>query len=173
MGAILVGNGTSVLDEAYGDLIDSFDIVVRFNDFKLDGFREHVGQKTNCWFTCGDYGEQHLEEANKFDRVILHTWEYERNSWVKKFGKKTKFEMTSKSEISKIPVKWPSTGLIAIHWFIKELGYVTIVGFDWWERGAYHYGDDLMTEGDLHEPAEEHKIIKRLIEEQKLNFLSI
>ena len=186
MKVILVGNGTSVLDYKYGCLIDSFDIVVRFNDFRIKGFEEYVGKKTDCWVTCGD---AHLEEINKFDRVVLHTWEYEHSLFVKEFGKR-KFEITNKSEVSKIPIEWPSTGLIAIYHFIKEFGYVTIVGFDWWEREKHHYGDDIPKEaidevlkeltrvafrarGNRHRPKKEYKIIKRLIEEQKLNFLTI
>ena len=79
--------------------------------------------------------------------------------------------MTNKSEVSKIPFEWPSTGLIAIYHFIKEFGCVTIVGFDWWERNEHHYGDDVHIRGDLHRPLEEHKIIDRLRIEKELQFL--
>jgi len=166
---ILVGNGTSVLDSKRGHTIDSFDIVVRFNDFRIEGFEEYVGERTNIWFTCGD---AHLEEANKFNRVILHTWEYENNFFVKEFGKKRKFEMTKKNEVSKIPVLYPSTGLIAIHQFIKEFGYVTIVGFDWWEREEHHYGDNIHKRGEVHKPLQEYEVIKKLQLDGKLGFLS-
>lgn len=44
---ILVGNGSSLLDEKNGDFIDSFDTVVRFNNFVIKGYEKHVGTKTN------------------------------------------------------------------------------------------------------------------------------
>jgi hypothetical protein len=83
-----------------------------------------------------------------------------------------KFEMTSKSDVAKIPVKWPSTGLIAIHQFIREFGRISIVGFDWWERAEHHYGDNTHIRGDLHEPLEEYKIIDSLRLEKKIDNLS-
>lgn len=166
-----MGNGTSVLDYEYGQLIDSFDIVVRFNDFRIDGFEDHVGERTDCWFTCEN---TYLEDVDKFDRVILHTWEYERTGYLRSFtaAAGAKFEMTSKSDVAKIPVKWPSTGLIAVHQFIREFGRISIVGFDWWERAEHHYGDNIHIRGDLHEPLEEYKIIDSLRLEKKIDNLS-
>jgi SAM-dependent methyltransferase len=49
---ILVGNGPSAL-QGCGAEIDAFDEVVRFNEFQLEGFTEHVGTKTTLWSTFG------------------------------------------------------------------------------------------------------------------------
>ncbi len=47
---LLVGNGRSLLDRrGLGTLIDSYPIVVRFNNFVTTGFEAFVGQKTNWW----------------------------------------------------------------------------------------------------------------------------
>lgn len=171
MNVVLVGNGTSVLDKKLGNLIDSFDFVVRFNDFKITGFEEYVGKKTDCWFTCGDY---HIRKMKNFKRVILHTWEYEDNFLVEKFSQSGEFELTKKKHVDNIPVacNFPSTGLIAIHTFIREFGYVSIVGFDWWEREEHHYGDSIHTRGDRHNPLQEYEVIKKLESVGKLEFVT-
>lgn len=46
----LVGNSEKVLDHTLGSVIDSFDIVIRFNEFILDGFETYVGTKTDYIF---------------------------------------------------------------------------------------------------------------------------
>lgn len=167
---ILVGNGTSVLDKKLGNFIDSFDFVVRFNDFKIIGFEEYVGKRTDCWFTCGDY---HLRNMKDFKRVIVHTWEYQQSLLVEKLNQSGPFEITKKEDVDRIPVacNFPSTGLIAIHQFIRECGYVTITGFDWWERKQHHYGDDLHIRGNLHKPLQEYQVIKKLESDGKLGFI--
>lgn len=43
---ILVGNGSSLLGKGLGSKIDSFDEVVRFNNFELDGYTNDVGSKS-------------------------------------------------------------------------------------------------------------------------------
>ena len=42
---ILVGNGPSILENELGSEIDSFDKVVRFNNFEIEGYEKHVGSK--------------------------------------------------------------------------------------------------------------------------------
>lgn len=46
---VLVGNGPGVLAHEMGSVIDSFDEVVRFNNFTLEGFEKHTGGKTTLW----------------------------------------------------------------------------------------------------------------------------
>lgn len=47
----LVGNGNQILKYQLGKIIDKFDIVVRFNNFKIDSYEEYVGTKTDWWAT--------------------------------------------------------------------------------------------------------------------------
>ena len=44
---IIVGNSPSLLDHEYGEFIDSFPTVVRFNGYKIFGYEKHVGSKTD------------------------------------------------------------------------------------------------------------------------------
>jgi len=48
---VLVGNGPSVQDAPNGKLIDAFEEVIRFNNFKIEGFEKNVGTKTTLWST--------------------------------------------------------------------------------------------------------------------------
>lgn len=44
---VIVGNSNNVTNYKFGPIIDKFDIVVRFNEFKINGFEEYVGTKTD------------------------------------------------------------------------------------------------------------------------------
>lgn len=48
---IVVGNGPSIMQKKNGSIIDSFDHVIRFNDYKIEGFEEYTGTKTSFWTT--------------------------------------------------------------------------------------------------------------------------
>ena len=49
MKVILVGNSATLLDQSNGDLIDSYDGVIRFNGGNPAGHRESLGSKTDYW----------------------------------------------------------------------------------------------------------------------------
>jgi len=49
---LLIGNGPSVLDQELGSVIDDFDgLVVRFNDYRTEGWERYVGSRTDVWWT--------------------------------------------------------------------------------------------------------------------------
>ena len=48
---LLVGNGPSIRTRGMGEIIDSFDTIVRFNSFVTTGLEEHTGSRTSLW--CG------------------------------------------------------------------------------------------------------------------------
>ena len=45
--AIIVGNAGCLLNSENGHAIDDFDVVVRFNDFRISGYEKHVGTKVD------------------------------------------------------------------------------------------------------------------------------
>lgn len=48
---VMVGNAASIFSEEYGELIDSFDFVVRFGKgVPYKEFKAHIGNKTDMWF---------------------------------------------------------------------------------------------------------------------------
>lgn len=48
---IIVGNSPSVLLEENGELIDSYDVVIRVNNCPTSGYEKFIGQKFNIWAT--------------------------------------------------------------------------------------------------------------------------
>ena len=66
--------------------------------------------------------------------------------------------------------KAPSTGLLAILFFLRVVDSVKIVGFDWWATEKHHYGDN-EERGTLHKPDIESKIVCKLIGQERLTFL--
>ena len=173
---LLVGNGSSVLDEPLGDLVDSFDHVVRFNSFKTKGLEEWTGIKTDTWFTCNLC---HIK--NSFKEIIWHSWEKDENK-DKNFAKlKSKHSHSKKlsreiidQAIEQFPrgidYRSPSTGLLAIFYFLTKAKKVCLHGFDWWSRSKHHYADNEIR-GTLHKPEIEMRIICNLIFSEKVTFL--
>lgn len=49
--AIVVGNSTSVLSQELGEIIDSYDVVVRVNHCPTKGYEKFIGKKINIWAT--------------------------------------------------------------------------------------------------------------------------
>lgn len=153
---LLVGNGTSLLNKENKNIIDSYETVVRFNSYKINGYEKYVGTKTNIWITVN---KAHKDEINIYDKVITHSWS-KNNCKLQNDLKQLRddTEKISYDIINKIPVSHPSTGLIAIYYFNCK---VDIIGFDWWNTNKHHYGDS-EPRGKLHKPIEEHKVIENL-----------
>ena len=168
MSIIIVGNGSSILDGENGSKIDSYQTVVRFNSFKINGFEKYTGTKTNIWFTVN---LAHKKAAHLFDKVIFHSWaKPERCNLYRKLKEIVPCRKIDFDLIDSIGVNCPSTGLIAIHYFLKEYDHVTITGFDWWARQKHHYGDNEVR-GTSHNPKKEFDNIKLLIDQDKVRFL--
>lgn len=151
-----MGNGSSLLNNKNKDLIDSYKTVVRFNSYKINGYEEYVGTKTNIWITVN---KTHTNQISSYDKVLTHSWSKENcklHNDLKKLRNDT--EKISYDIINKIPVSHPSTGLIAIYYFECK---VDIIGFDWWNTDKHHYGDNELR-GKLHKPLQEYEVIKNL-----------
>ena len=70
MKILLMGNGSSVMDNEFGKKIDNdFDLVYRINRFKTKGYEKNVGTKVDAWFLA-DNGVQWLENETVADRII-------------------------------------------------------------------------------------------------------
>ena len=54
---LLIGNGPSAAEYKMGSVIDEFPVVVRFNTFRIHGWKEYVGTKCDIWFACDNFPE--------------------------------------------------------------------------------------------------------------------
>ena len=60
---LLVGNGKM---ENKGELINSYDFVIRFNDFQIEGYEAHVGTKVDAIsLHCSDFTYPHTKSMEK------------------------------------------------------------------------------------------------------------
>ena len=85
-GCSVVGSSGNLLDNMYGDNIDSNEDVIRFNGAKTKGFEKHCGSKTtfrimNCHSILNIENEQYFlqqkERHPQIDRYLLNTIENE------------------------------------------------------------------------------------------------
>lgn len=178
---IIVGNGSSVLDKQNGELIDSFENVLRFNKYAINGFEKNVGTKTNIWFNVlkiSLYKNNWRLRVN-YDEIYFY---YRFNGDVKwyeqylNYYKNTKISVKKikESEVHKNMPKGvriiPSSGLAAILNFINIYGKVCITGFDWWEKEKNHYYDN-SARAPVHNPQIEKQIIYNLRDQNKIEFI--
>jgi hypothetical protein len=150
---ILVGNGPSLL-HAQGEEIDTFDEIVRFNDYQLAGFEQHVGTRTTLWSTFGR--KQASPPEQRPDRVIwihgesgqpgqiprelyrIPLWFYHelrssvqrRSWWMSGFAREPGHLLAT-------------SGLIVAAWLLQVVGVkkVTLAGFDHFskEKSRQHH----------------------------------
>ena len=185
---IIVGNGSSLLDNCNGNLIDTYHTVVRFNAFTIRNYEKYVGIKTDYWFNTINFPNISKQERLKtiYKKIYLHSWEWDID---KDPLYKTFFEyfnnINNNTPLIKTNVKTIkelqeytndytyagySTGMIAIWLMLKEFEYVTITGFDWWNRNIHHYNDKA-PRGIMHLPIKEFECINKLISESKVIML--
>ena len=177
MSCILVGNGTSLLDKEQGDLIDSYDTVVRFNQCRISGYEKHTGRKTNIWYSVDPFLPVRFAELTPLEKIVFHSWTPadKCKSWP---------TYTHLPNVVKLPYQtfldvraygpkgysWYSTGALATWEMVQRFGQVSLVGFDWWDREAHHYSDKV-DRGPTHQPEMEKIYFDRLVNEGKAIFI--
>lgn len=68
----MVGNGTIATQIEAADTIESFDTIVRFNNFQTQGYEKYVGSRTDIWVTrlCSTIYPRTQDEKENFKEVI-------------------------------------------------------------------------------------------------------
>lgn len=170
---LLIGNGPSCLNHQYGELINSHDIIVRFNNFEINSFEKFVGTKTNYWVK--------TMMSNKHDNVSFDKKFFVYPSVVTPGDQKLdelrsdNYEIVPVSFYNKINKlinknnSWATTGLVMIYHFIEEGYNVKIHGFDFFKNGVHYYEDGSTMKG--HVPNIEESLVMGLVKEGKVKFL--
>lgn len=149
---ILVGNGPSLIQTKRGKFIDTFDEVIRFNNFAIKGFEEFTGRKTTLWSAFFKKPEDEARFPRAFciherDKPLpgvaisysMASWFYdrvrkqvqERSLWWSGFQKDTS------------PIL-ASSGLLLTAYLLEVVGVeqVFVAGFDHFSKaksGQHHY----------------------------------
>jgi hypothetical protein len=179
MKVLLMGNGSSVMDNELGEKIDNdFDLVYRINRFRTRGFEKNVGSKVNGWFVC-DNGIQWLENETDevegssrwkdINQIYFVSPKFKHNQGlqapecqralklcneapqpqVRYLSEDLENEINSITDFSPA---WPTTGLVSIQYLINNFPQIYIHGFDGHSKKYkyIHYYDNEQTRTSEH-----------------------
>lgn len=163
---IVVGNSPRILGKNLGKIIDSYDIVVRINKFKIDGYESDIGSKCNAIHVNESVHEKNFKKI--FENLSNVLWMGTRNR--KKFCRKFGF-LPWDHRIQEYEKKGKFTsGLLVILHILKMTGRpVHIVGIGGHSAPGYYYDqtqdaiDKIKHDMDkFHHFDKEQKILKDL-----------
>ena len=192
---IIIGNSPDVLEENLGRIIDSFDTIIRVNDFTLKGYEKQLGTRTDIWFTGAskvarkrtDYdmtntipilglssSRLHLNENDKTRHILIKDISSTFEVALSKF-RIIPFDVTAQLK-SKWGLNSPTTGFLALYYFIEVLKFsnVTIHGFDFFDSPFHYYDEDKKMKTTLsvaHEYEKEKKYTQKWIESSRIKTL--
>lgn len=171
---ILVGNGPNILENPKGSLIDSYDEVVRFNNFHIEGFEQFTGTKTTLWST---FFKADSPMAEKHDRILCthekdiptipHTEVFHISAlfynkiWNDLKRRVQWYKGLNHDEEPKLLV---TSGLMVATWFLNvlEIETIDLIGFDHFSKeksGLHHY----WINRSFKKPAEHNGDIEKLM----------
>lgn len=187
---LLIGNGSSVMEYEAGPIIDSFDVVVRFNRFRIEGYESKVGTKTTDWVThdsapnawmAGKVDECYAsdpEVLDSFNNVYIYIpafkFQYEANRISNLPNIKDNVQIIDRSvedminNVVNFEPAWPTTGLVAITLFSTLYEEIFIHGFDGHDKKYqfHHYFDKndetRTTKHAWRENRTDHNLLKEL-----------
>jgi len=144
---IVVGNSRELLKKKYGELIDKHDIVIRLNNFMIDGYEEHVGSKVNGahinhWSISKDFYDDVCKRAEPYGGM---KWFGTRNftSYCMRFGMSPYDRRIFNYRSHLSPCKNPTSGTIALANIIPLCDKpVTIIGLGGFSEPGYYYSND-------------------------------
>lgn len=178
---LLIGNGPSALNQAWGKKIDEFDgPIVRFNNFQLKGYQEFVGTRTNILArrACDDVK---LHSAENLDEILCFVtyckWTHGMKQVAKQvqkfYGKKCIVidEQVCKKIGKDIGLRqpneeWASIGALCVGYLALQGKEIYIYGFDFLrknEEGTVpHYFPKTPKDAKYHSSLKEEQYIQKL-----------
>ena len=185
---IIIGNAPFDKSKKVGKLIDSFDKVVRFNSFSTDNYELFRGKKTSEWVVsdthCLLLKDMFLKQCNKMPDVKINiVLPYVFRSNIGKLNKGIPSDVLKKCNIlvqdKDIIVdkkynfgrKWPSTGILAIYYYLSLYDVVYVTGFNHFDpkEKTIHYYENRKQIGHQHNL--EKKIVDDLVKEGRVKRL--
>jgi hypothetical protein len=163
---IVVGNSPRILGKNLGQIIDSYDIVVRINKFKIDGYESDIGSKCNAIHVNESVHEKNFKKIFGNLSNVLWMGTRNRKKFCRKFGffpwdhRIQEYDKTGKF----------TSGLLVILHILKMTGRpVHIVGIGGHSAPGYYYDQSEHTTdkikhdmGKYHNFDKEQKLLKYL-----------
>ena len=173
---VIIGNAPFDKSKELGNRINSFNKVVRFNNFATKGYEKYIGSKTDIWcMSCFVYYSNkklfnnRKNSINKIlvlkPEVFLNEHPYEDHPKTKLLIQNRDIVVPSKYDFKK---KWPSTGILSIYYFLNFYPKIYITGFNNFDpkEGSIHYYENRQPLG--HTGDIEKRIINDLIKKGKI-----
>lgn len=182
---IIIGNAPFDKNKKVGKLIDSFEKVVRFNSFTTENFESCRGSKTSEWIVsdthCLLLKKMFLKQCKKMPDVkvnIILPYVFKNN--ITKLNNQLPQDIIQKCNIlvqdEDITVdkkynfgrKWPSTGILAIYYYLNLYDVIYITGFNHFDpkEKTIHYYENRKQIGHQHNL--EKKIVDDLVKEGRI-----
>jgi hypothetical protein len=178
---IVVASGGSVLDNEFGDEIDKFDLIVRTNQAKFEGFEKHVGSRTDVRFLSHksfgntlsniDFSEYDINYVNNSNSHLIIRSAGNIGSMIPGFalnkdGKNTfsilDLDYNTYLDRQLNTGHWCTVGFSAVHTMMDLGCEVYIYGFDFYkESTSYHYYEKVSTRaqtGRANHPMKNEKV---------------
>lgn len=171
----VVGNSGSEIGNGRGKIIDSYDVVFRFNNYSVDDdFSPDYGRKTTHWVTTfakDIVGYEDKDDISQFycplplyDERFLSRYCFTSIPHYKKYRHKTQFiPLEYFLDLTKV-IRNPSTGISFLYWLYRERGSIDrrdIFGFSFFDQNyRHHYFDEFSECG--HSGLEEKMLYERI-----------
>ena len=195
MKVLLIGNGPSTLEKEMGNRIDSdeFDAIFRINrghkqdDGTLNvGFENHTGTRCDYWIASDLRIHLAMERHNDYKGIFVVTpnfkWNQHNASQItNKYNTIQFIPPEYENDINKIidfSPKWPSTGIVSIHFLVNHFENVFIYGFDTYDfkYDNHHYFENKPNKYKFnpnsdHNPEKEKYYIDYMLNNKKIKIL--
>ena len=181
---LVIGNGTSCMDNMDGMIIQGFDEVYRFNFYETDGYKGYVGTRTTHWCITDkivDDPSNYLNNSNLV-RILCFIPKIKQPHVNSSLSDNNMFMMIpdwvenniKDNYYSDRNIYWASTGLMVIYYILKSTNKsIYVKGFDSFtiKNGNYHYyGKEDRVTSD-HDSDLEREVLKKMIDTGRVHLL--
>jgi|TARA_B100001758_G_C18414596_1_gene618507 hypothetical protein len=185
----IVGSGPTVFNNEYGEEIDKYDYVVRFNLARTKGFEKNVGTKSDFRVvSTKSYGyiENPGYEKHRFDffqslddHIIIkpradNMWRWFVGGLINNIDSKSKISVIDVESMNFISREFkhmiePSCGLLGIIYFLNYFKVLDLYGFDFYETtDNIHYFEKVNYNEKVHSFNEEKDYCLKLLANEKI-----
>ena len=161
---IIIGNGSSILNKNLGKYVDSFDNVVRFNRFQVENYKQDLGTKCTHWVVGYNLATDNMSVNNGYFKGNLNR--LQSTHYVKLNLVYKEYDLFFNAK--------PTTGFMAIKYFLDKFDKISVAGFDFGKShhywGNYSIADIPAPEGK-HPWKSEGEYVSKLAKHNKIEIL--
>lgn len=189
---LVIGNGESILNQRLQKKIDSFNTILRINNYIIKDFESFVGTKTDIWFNGANSKlvsptimPKEVIVAPPSEVIIKHQKNL-KDYIARRVGQNyNNLTLLRLKEIKRYETEVGSnrltTGLYAIKWAMNNFKKVYIHGFDFFINSKAHYYDSklmnfvnnkILNKGHKHNNEHERNYVEKLITNKEIKLLN-